>query len=136
MAGSAPGRGAQPDITMNITHYSKTLSAFAAAVFALALATDAQAGPGPQQVFMPVRTMKQAQSLPVGTPITFSCGNCGAAVTTTVTADRSYLTGFTCPGCKHTFHVLSPGGGGKGTEVYTLVDNDGHLAHLAAAGKR
>jgi hypothetical protein len=115
---------------MNITKYSKTLTAFVAVVFAVALAAEAQAGPGPQQVFMAVHTMKQAEGLKVGTPIYFSCGNCGAIMSTVVTADRSYLKGFTCAGCKHTFHVVSPGGGGKGTEVYSLADSSNQRGYL------
>ena len=121
---------------MNITKYSKTLGALGAAVFAVALASEAQAGPGPQQVYMPVRTMKQAQSLAVGTPISYSCGNCGAAVTTTVTPERSHLSSFTCPGCKRTFRVISPGGGSKGTDIYVLADSYGQIAHLSTGGKR
>jgi hypothetical protein len=120
---------------MNITKYSKTLGALIAAVFAVAIASEAQAGPGPQQIYMPVKTMKQAQNLKVGTSISYSCGNCGAVVTTTVTPERSYMKGFTCPGCKRTFRVISPGGGSKGTDIYVLADSYGKIAHLSTGGK-
>ncbi|MGB8166320.1 MAG: hypothetical protein WCF18_02445 [Chthoniobacteraceae bacterium] len=120
---------------MNITKYSKAIGAFIAAVFAVALASEAQAGPGPQRIYMPIKTMKEAQSLKVGTSISYSCGNCGAVVTTVVTPERSYTKGFTCPGCKRAFRVVSPGGGGKGTDLYVLADSYGKFAHISTGGK-
>ena len=120
---------------MNIIKYSKTLAVLAAAVFSTALASEAQAGPGQQQFYMPVKTMKEAQNLKVGTPMSYSCGNCGAVVTTIVTPERPYLNGFTCPGCKHTYRVISPGGGGRGADLYVLADKYGKIAHLSTGGK-
>lgn len=84
---------------------------------------------------MPVKTVKQAQSLKVGTSISYSCGHSGAAVTTTVTPARSYMKGFTYPGCKRTFRVISPGGGSKGADIYVLADSYGKIAHLSTGGK-
>jgi hypothetical protein len=120
---------------MSIIKQHKTLGALAAAIFVASFTPQANAGPGPQQVFRPVTTMKQAESIPVGETISFSCGNCNGATTMTVDKDRSYLKRFTCPSCKRKFRVISPGGGGKGTDIYLLEDDDKHVAHLAATGK-
>jgi predicted RNA-binding Zn-ribbon protein involved in translation (DUF1610 family) len=120
---------------MNITKHSKTLGALIAAVFAITLASEAQAGPGPQQVFTPVKTMKQAQSLRPGSRIAISCGNCGGITTYTVDEGRSYLKGYTCPSCKRVYRVM-PGGGGRAVDQFTLADKYGQIAHLSTGGKR
>ena len=119
---------------MNITKYSKTLGAFVAAVFAVGLASEAQAGPGPQQIFAPVKTMKQAQGLAPGSRIAISCGNCSGVTTYVVDKERSYMQGFTCPSCKRVYRVM-PGGSGRAALQFTLADKEGHIAHLLAGGK-
>jgi hypothetical protein len=119
---------------MNITKYSKTLGALVAAAFVVAITSGAQAGPGPQQVFTPVKTMKQAQSLKVGARIAVSCGNCGGVTTLTVDDERSYLRGFTCPSCKRAYHIM-PGGGGRAADQLAYVDKAGQFARLSVAGK-
>jgi len=120
-------------IVMNITHHSKAFAAFVGAA-AMILAPNVQAGPGPRQVFTPVKTMKQAQALKPGTQIAISCGNCGGISTLTVDDDRSFMKGVTCPSCKHVFRIM-PGGGGRSADQFTLVDKYGQLAHLASRGK-
>jgi len=109
-------------------------SVLGAAILFASLALNANAGPGPQ-MFEPVKTMKQAAKLKAGTTIAISCGNCGGISTIAVDEGRSYLRGFTCPMCKHAFHVLQPGGGGRAAAQGQLVyvDSEEHYAHLAAA---
>ena len=120
---------------MNITKLNKTLAALATAILIASFALEAHAGPGNQQTYRPVTTMTVAASIPMGETITVSCGNCNGVTMMTVDKDRSYLKGFTCPSCKRKFRVISPGGGGKGTDIYVLEDADKHLAHLSVSGK-
>jgi hypothetical protein len=135
VVGSPPRRGVPNTHHMNITKYSKTLDAIVAAVFAIALASEAQAGPGPQQVFTPVKTMKQAQSLMPGSRIAISCGNCSGITTYVVDEERSHMKGFTCPSCNRVYRV-TPGGGGRAADQFTLADKYGQIAHLSTGGKR
>ncbi len=115
--------------------FSKAFGVLAAAMVFASFAPQASAGPGPQQVFHPVTSMKMAASIPVGGMIAISCGKCNGVAMMAVDKDRSYMTGFKCPSCGRKFHVVSPGGGGKGTDIYVLEDADKHAAHLSASGK-
>ena len=114
----------------NITR--KFILTLGGALLLAALAPAAQAGPG-AQVFQPVKTMKQAEKLPVGATIAVSCGNCGSVTITKVDSGRSYLHGYSCPLCKRKFHVLQPGGGGRSTAMGEFVyeDEAGAKAHLS-----
>ncbi len=124
----------QTRINMNITKYSKTLVALVADVFAVALVSEAQAGPGPQQIYRPVMTMTAAQQLPVGSKIAFSCNNGGPVTVVTVDKERSYLKGFTCPVSKRVYR-FSPGGGGRTADQFVYQAKGGYTAHLLTLGK-
>lgn len=116
---------------MKTIQFPKLLAILSAALF-LAL-NAAQAGPGPQAMYRPVMSMKEARALPVGETIAISCGNCGGVSTYVVDKDRSYLKGYTCPMCKREYHVTQPGGGGRAAAMghFVYVDKGESVAHLA-----
>ncbi len=119
---------------MNINKYSKTLLLLVTAFFTMASASETKAGPGPQQVFTPVKTMKEALSIKAGTPIAISCGNCGNVTVFKADEEHSYMKGYTCPSCKRVYRVM-PGGGGRAADQFVLADKYGQIARLSAAGK-
>jgi hypothetical protein len=119
---------------MKINRFQNLLRALSAAAAIVLFASAAQAGPGPHQMYYPVKTQKQAQNLQVGQRIAISCGNCGGVTTITVDKDRSYLRGFACPLCKREFRIVQPGGGGRADAIgrFVYVDEASHIARLSA----
>jgi transposase-like protein len=86
---------------------------YAAALGALVFATSSlQAGPGPQQIYVPVKTAAEAEALKADTKIAITCPSCNAVTVSTVDKNKSHMHGFSCPVCKHTFE-LEPVGSGK-----------------------
>lgn len=99
------------------------------ALLCFGLVVPAVAGPGPQQIFTAVKTMKQAESIKPGQTISFSCGNCGSMSVTVADKDRSYLRGHTCAGCKKKF-VLRDNAHGQAQGSFTYEDDAKHYATL------
>ena len=81
------------------------------------------------EIYAPVSTPEQAESIKPGTKIAYTCGACGAVVVTTADKDGSHLRGFTCPGCKEKF-VRENIGGNIGTVTYSYASEAGHHAKL------
>ncbi|MEO8352125.1 MAG: hypothetical protein ABI680_10370 [Chthoniobacteraceae bacterium] len=99
------------------------------ALLTFGVITSAVAGPGPQQIFRPVKTMKQAESIKPGHAIAFSCGNCGSMSVTVADKDRSYLRGHTCDNCKKKF-VLRQNAHGETRGEFIYEDDAKHTATL------
>jgi hypothetical protein len=104
------------------------------ALFGFGVVTSGVAGPGPQQVFAPVKTMAAAKKIPVGSRIALSCDNGGPVTVVTVGKDRDYLKGFTCPVSKRLYR-FSPGGGSHASDQFIYKSEDGFTAHLLTLGK-
>ena len=104
------------------------------ALLSFGVITSAVAGPGPHQVFTPVKTMTAAKKIPVGSRIALSCDNGGPVTIVTVGKDRDYLKGFTCPVSKRLYR-FSPGGGAHGSDQFIYKSEDGFSAHLLTLGK-
>jgi len=98
---------------MKTDHY--ILKTTGAVLAALAIASASlYAGPGPQQVFAPVKTHAEAEALKPQTKIAVTCPSCGAVSVSTVDKAKSQVHSFTCTMCKHTFEI-EPVAGGKAT---------------------
>lgn len=102
------------------------------AFLAAGIAAPAVAGPGPHVTYVPVTTMKQAESIKPGTRIATECPICGGIRTMTADKDRSWLKGFTCEHCKTTFVVQQDAHGGS-RGAYICQDSAGHKAKLLMA---
>lgn len=96
--------------------------------------TSAVAGPGPHEVYTPVKTMTEAQKIPIGSRIALSCDNGGPITVVTVEKDRDYLKGFKCPVTGRLYH-FAPGNGAHGGEQFVYRSDDGFTAHLLSLGK-
>src|SRR5262245_16164344 len=99
------------------------------ALFALAFSVQALAGPGPQQTYTPVKSMKEAERIKPGDPIAFYCDNCKSVKTMAADTDRSYLRSFTCDKCKKKF-VLRDNPRGEQRGMFVLEDDAGHSCSL------
>lgn len=117
---------------MNNQLLKKALRGLVAALFVTTIVAQAQAGPAPQ-MYVPVRTAKQAESIKPGERLAITCGNCGAVSVFTAGSDRSYLRGFTCSGCKRKFVTHEIGGRGASVGTFVYEDSTGHQAHLLHA---
>ena len=95
-------------------------------------AASAFAGPGPQPVYVPVKTSEVAAIKP-GTHLAVTCGKCHAVLAMTADASKSYEKGFTCPGCKAKFVRKEIGGRGASVGTYVYVDKAGDEATLLRA---
>jgi hypothetical protein len=91
-------------------HTVKLLTAVSALAFGL-FATSAQAGPGPHQTFAPVKSAQEAEALKPGTMIAVTCPACGAVTTMKVDKEKSHMHSVMCGACKHSFEIVSVGGG-------------------------
>src|SRR5215218_4903935 len=88
---------------------------------ALAMANlIALAGPGPQDVYQPLRSKQELTALKPGTRIAHECPHCGAITVSKAQKDKSHAEGFTCPVCKMELTYRDTGGG-KGGKM-ALVD--------------
>lgn len=96
-----------------------TAAALAGLVFSL---TSVQAGPGPQQVFRPVKTTKQLGALKPGSSVAHSCPHCGTLSIAKVDEEKSHAKGFTCPQCKMKFEYRDSGGGKARSTHIVCVD--------------
>lgn len=77
---------------------------YCGALLALFFVAQASAGPGPQESYTPVKTVKEAELVKPGDRIAFACGKCKSVKIVTADADRGYLRGgFTCDKCKTKF---------------------------------
>src|SRR6187402_899669 len=99
------------------------------ALLCTVLVAPAVAGPGPQQIFTSVKTMKQAESIKPTQTIAFSCGNCGSMSVTVADQDRSHLHGYTCADCKKKF-VLRDNAHGQAQGSFIYEDDAKHYATL------
>jgi len=90
------------------------------------------AGPGPHETYLPVTTMKQAESIKLGTRIAFECPSCGAVKTMVADKEKGYLHGYTCDRCKQHF-VVRPDAHGGTRGAYVCSDDTGHKAKLFVA---
>lgn len=94
---------------------TSAIKVYGAALAALVFATASlQAGPGPQQIYVPVKSHAEAEALKPDTKIAVTCPSCGAVSVSTVGKDKSHMHSFTCQLCKHSFE-LEPVAGGKAT---------------------
>ena len=89
-----------------------------AAVAAMNLA--AFAGPGPQQVFQPLKSKQELSVLKPGTQVAHECPHCGTITVSKVGKDQAHAEGHTCPVCKMTITYRDTGGG-KGPKL-PLID--------------
>jgi len=92
------------------------------AVFAVVLAASSFAGPGPQQIFTPVKDRKALSVLKPGSYVAHECPHCGAIHTQKVGKDESQAAGFTCPVCKMKFEYRDSGGGKAKSGRISCVD--------------
>ena len=118
---------------MNYHIIRKTMRGLVAALFVTGLVAQAQAGPGYHESYVPVKTMKEAQSIKTGTRLAVACPECGAVTVFTAGDDHNYVRGYTCERCKAKFVARMIGG--RGTTVGTFVYEDpaGHQAKLLRA---
>ncbi len=98
------------------------------AVFSIGIVVTAHAD-SQYEIYAPVSTARQAESIKPGNKIAYVCGACGAVVTTTADKDGKYLHEFICPGCKRKF-VRETIGGNIGSVTFSYVDDAGHHAKL------
>ncbi len=91
---------------------------FCAVIVAMQIAV--YAGPGPQQVFRPVKSKQELSVLKPGTQIAHECPHCGAISISKVGKDHKDAEGHTCPVCKMTVTYRDTGGG-KGQRL-GLID--------------
>ena len=105
---------------MKLIKISQLLAVLCAVSFTTA--TTAHAGPGPQQVYRPVKSYEAAAELAPKTKVAVSCPSCGAVSVSTVGKDKSHLKSFSCTVCQHNFEIV-PTGSGKAS-VGTLVCKD------------
>jgi hypothetical protein len=110
------------------------IRALFSAILTFGLITSAVAGPGPREVYAPVKTVAQAQEIPIGSRIALSCDDGGPVTIVTVEKDRDYLKGFTCPVTHRVYH-FAPGGGGRGGDQFVYRADNGLTAHLLSSGK-
>jgi len=98
MAGSTalhePEHSLQPNYKNMHRNLIKTIGAAFAAL--LIASGTTQAGPGPQ-VFVPVKSRAEAESLPAKTKIAVTCPSCGAVSVSAVDKEKSHLHSFHCP---------------------------------------
>jgi hypothetical protein len=92
------------------------------ALFALVFATQASAGPGQQETYVPVKTVKEVELVKPGDRIAFACDKCKVVKTMTVEADRGNLRSFTCDRCKTNFTQRDTSHGG--TQGAFVLQND------------
>ena len=102
---------------INITNVLASLCAIG-----LLSASTAQAGPGQQQVYRPVKTYEAASTLAPKTKIAVTCPSCGAVSVSGVNKEKSHLKSFECSVCNHSFEIV-PTGSGKAS-VGNLVCKD------------
>ena len=79
---------------------------------------------------MPVKSQKELDALKAGTNITITCPDCGMVVMTKVKKDRSNLSHFDCPVCKHSFKLMSLAGGKAKQARLVCKDSKGHTMPL------
>jgi rubredoxin len=92
---------------------------------------SAQAGPDRSiQVFHPVKTQEEVQAIKPGTKVAVTCPDCKAVIVKKVNKDKSNLTHFDCPVCKHSFELV-PSPTAK-TQIPKLLcrDSKGHVMPL------
>ena len=89
-----------------------------AAVAAMNLA--AFAGPGPGQVFQPVKSKQELSALRPGTQVAHECPHCGTITVSKVGKDQAHAESHTCPVCKMQITYRDTGGG-KGPKL-GLID--------------
>lgn len=85
-----------------------------------AMNLTAFAGPGPGQVFQPVKSKQELSVLKPGTQVAHECPHCGTIAVSKVGKDRSHAESFTCPVCKMQITYRDTGGG-KGPRL-GLID--------------
>ena len=85
-----------------------------------ALTLGAAAGPGPQDIYRPLRSKQELSALKPGTRIAHECPHCGSITISKAQKDGSHAQGFTCPVCKMEFTYRDTGGGKGGRQ--TLID--------------
>ncbi len=104
-------------------HISKLAGVFLA-VLALTSA-PLLAGPGPQQVFRPVKDYKALSALSAGSQVAVECPHCGTVGVSKVGSDKSHTEGFTCPECKLRFTFRDTGSGKARAGRFVCVDDKG-----------
>lgn len=97
-----------------------------AAIAALALASSSlYAGPGPEQVYRPVKDREALSALKPGTYVAHECPKCGTIGVTKASKDKSQAEGFTCPTCKMHYTFRDAGGGKAKAGYIACVDDKG-----------
>ena len=100
---------------MKLTKFSVFLFAVIAA-----FTFSAVAGPGPQDIYRPLRSKQELSALKAGTRIAHECPHCGSITVSKAQKDGSHAQGFTCPVCKMEYTYRDTGGG-KGSKL-ALID--------------
>ena len=111
---------------------SQSLRSLFGSLLLITMVTQVHAGPGPRQVYTPIKTTEQAKELKPGEKIAFSCA-CGAVTTMVVGKDGRYPQHFTCPVCKKTFVVQSSGPHGIPLGSFVYEDDQGDKGTLLRA---
>ena len=112
----------------SITHIIMAL--FAAVVVSFS-SPGAYADPAPQ-VYVPVRTVSQANQIKPGDRVALICGHCGMMKTFVAGKDMGFLQRTVCTNCKHEF-VRVPTGHGGSRDQFILRDSEGEKAQLLKA---
>lgn len=77
---------------------------------------NALAGPGPQQVFKPLKSKEEISALKPGSTVMHECPHCGTMTMSKVGDDKSHAESHTCPECKMKITYKATGGG-KGPDA-------------------
>jgi len=110
-----------------ISHITRSLLL---AFFVLGMTAQAQAGPGPHESYLPVKSMKEAEQIKVGDHIAVRCGKCGEVTTMLADKDRSYLRGYHCEHCHTNFQLKSISTPHGSISTFIYDDGAGHEATL------
>jgi predicted RNA-binding Zn-ribbon protein involved in translation (DUF1610 family) len=89
------------------------------------ISSPAYAGPGPQQIFRPVKDLKALSVLTPGFHVSHECPHCGTIGISKVGTEKSHAKGFTCPECKRKYTFLESGSGKARVGRFTCVDDKG-----------
>jgi predicted RNA-binding Zn-ribbon protein involved in translation (DUF1610 family) len=120
---------------MKVRFYIQKVLAIILASAALTCA-PMYAGPGPQQIFRPVKDLRALSVLTPGFHVSHECPHCGTISISKVGTDKSHAEGFTCPDCKRKFTFLESGSGKARVGRFTCVDDKGRQMSAKVCASR